>query len=222
MTTLPIMVTRIENEIDDENIRDQVILAIRSAIQLYAPKKFYFNQKVFTFSTVAAQELYTVSAAADIESFTEVLSSYVTSGGTRYLFNQIGNEAIDDAQTGLITGRPTLWSYFAQKIRPFPIPDAVYVATISAHVKLAALTDDGTATNTNAWMTDGEILIRQAAKRMLYSDVIKEQADALTAGGAEAQALEALEYETFLRRGRPKLRVDAALLATPHYNIQTG
>lgn len=225
MTTLPIMVTRIEDEIDDENLRDKVILAIRSAIQLYGPKKFYFNQKTFTFDTVvspAPLEFYTVSAAADIESFTEVTSSYITSGGTRYPFHVIGNEVIEDAQDGLRTGRPTNWAYFAQQFRCFPIPDAVYTATIRGYCKLAALTDDEAGTNTNAWMTDGEILIRQAAKRMIYTDVIKDAESALTAGGAEAQALDALETETALRRGRPTLQFDAALIGCGAYDIRTG
>lgn len=222
MTTLPIMVTRIENEIDDENIRDEVILAIRSAIRLHGAKQFYFNQKTFTFPTVAGQEFYSVSAAADIESFTEVTSSYITSAGIRYPFNVIGNEIIEDAQTGLVTGRPTNWAYFAQQFRPFPIPDAVYVATIRGFCKLAALTDDGASTNTNAWMTDGEILIRQAAKRMLYTDVIENDAKALTCAAAEAQALTALEDETELRRGRPTLMVDPALLSCRAYDIRTG
>lgn len=222
MTTLPIMVTRIENEIDDENIRDEVILAIRSAIQLHGGKQFYFNQKTFTFATVAAQEFYTVSDAADIESFTEVTSSYITSGGTRYPFNVIGNEVIEDAQSGLRTGRPTNWAYFAQQFRVFPIADAVYTATIRGYCKLATLTDDATATNTNAWMTDGEILIRQTAKRMLYTDVIENDAKALTCAAAEAQALMALEDETALRRGRPTLMVDPALLCAPAYDIFAG
>lgn len=222
MTTLPIMVSRLEDEIDDTNLRNQVVLAIRSAIQLYGPKKFYFNQKTFTFSTVAAQEFYTLLAAADIETFTEVTSSYITSGGTRYPFHVIGNEVIEDAQDGLRTGRPTNWAYFAQQFRCFPIPDAVYTATIRGYCKLTALTDDGAGTNTNAWMTDGEILIRQAAKRMIYTDVIKDAESALTAGGAEAQALDALETETALRRGRPTLQFDAALIGCGAYDIRTG
>ncbi len=222
MTTLPIMVTRIEDEVDDENIRDQVVNAIQSAIKLYGGKKFYFNQAVFTFSTVAAQGLYTVAAAANIESFTEVYSAYVTSGGVRYPFVQVSHDEVDAAQTGAITGRPTNWAYWAQKIRPYPIPDAAYVCTISAHVKLAALTDDANPTNTNAWMTDGEILIRQAAKRMLYTDVIDNTEGALKANAAEKEALEALEDETQRRRGRARLRVDSALVAAAPYSIQEG
>src|SRR5262245_29462100 len=94
------MIERIEDEVDDDNIRDEVKLAIQSAIKFYERKPYYFHQKQFTFSTIAGQESYSVTDAADIESFIEVKQSYLTSNGVRYPFVQVDYDTIADSQSG--------------------------------------------------------------------------------------------------------------------------
>jgi hypothetical protein len=219
MTNFVTMVARIEDELDDEGMREQIKSAIRSAILLYGVKPLYFNQRTFTFTTVADQEYYDIDDAADIDTFLEVKTQYVTSGTTRYPINVIGFETIDAAQDGSVTGLPTNWAWFAKQFRLYPIPDAAYTVTVSGHCTLGPLVDD---TDTNAWMTDGELLIRQCAKRMLAIDVTKEVLDAQAAEALEGPALNALERATALKRGRPLLRVDPALMPCPYYDINRG
>lgn len=219
MSTYLEMRTRIADEIDDDGIDAQIGKAILTAIEYYARTRFFFNQKTFTFSTVADQELYTLSDAADIATFLEIDASYFTSSGNRYPIYPVSHATIDAEQTGTITGRPATWAYFAQKIRLFPIPDAVYVVTVSAHYRLTALSADA---DTNVWTTDAEELIRQRAKRILALDITKEATDVLAAQSLEEMALDALLYETQLRRGRPVLQMDAALVPCAPYDIRVG
>ena len=219
MSTYLTMITRIEDEIDDTAIRDQVKKAIVSAVAFYSSTKFYFNQKTFTFATVASQETYSVSDAADIETFIQVINSYVTSGGVRYTFKPVDYEELTDSQSGLHTGRPEAWAYFAQKFHVYPIPDAAYTATIAAHYKLTTLSADG---DSNAWTTYAEEMIRQRAKRIIAMDITKEPSDALAAQALEEAARDALLAETRMRRGRLSLRYDPALLGGGHFDIRTG
>lgn len=219
MTTLLTMQTRIENEVDDANIDSEITAAINTAIKFHERTRFYFNQKTFTFATVAGQEYYTSSDAADIETFLQVDTQYLTSSSVRYPLAVTDFAAIDEAQNGTVTGRPTNWAVFAQKFRLYPIPDAAYTVTVAGHYRLSTITDTGLG---NAWFTDAEELIRQRAKRILALDITKEPADALAAQALEDMALEALLYETQLRRGRPLLRVDAALRTSPVFDINVG
>lgn len=214
------MIEAIEDEVDDSGIRTQVQRAIQSAIKHYSRKRFYFNEKTFTFTTVSGEEYYDLDDAADIETFLRVKTQYLTSGSFRYPINATSFEAIDAAQSGAVTSRPTNWAFFAQKFRLYPNPDAAYEVTVAGHCKLATLVDN---TDTNAWMTEAEELIRESAKRRLYMTVIKEPLDAQASEALEAIALSGLMEETKLRRGKILAVIDPALLSQcPPYNINVG
>lgn len=219
MSNFLTMVERIEDELDDEGIRTQIQREIQSAIRHYSTRRFFFTEQTFTFATVAAQEAYDIDDAAAIDSFLEVQSSYVTGSGVRYPLVPIDYPSLSEAQSGSMTGRPTNWAFFARAFWMFPIPTAAETVTIGGHVRLAALSAD---TDTNAWMTDGEALIRGRAKRFLAMNVTKSTEDAQAAQVEEGEAMEALDRETNLRRGRRLLRVDAALVGCQRYDINSG
>lgn len=219
MSNFLAMIQRIEDEIDDGGIRAQVQRAIQSAIRHYSTYRLFLNERSFTFDTVSSQESYDIDDAADIDTFLDVQDSYLTSGGIRYQVNPIDYPSLSAAQNGTTAGRPTNWAFFARSFWLYPLPDAAYTVTISGHCRLATLVDD---TDTNAWMTDGEELIRQRAKRILAMDVTKELTDAQAAEALEMMALDALERETKLRRGRRLLRVDPALVAARPFDINVG
>lgn len=220
MTTYITMIERIENEIDDDDLRDEIKSAIQSAIAHYSRKRFFFNQVQFDFTMVADDEFFDSTDDSEIPNILAIDSMYITSGGIRYPLNPLSNSIIDDAQDGQVKARPENWAYVRKNIRVYPISDGSYTATVEAWSRLGALVEDD---DTNAWMTDGEELIRQRAKRILAMDVTKEPSDAQAAQALEEMALEALEYETEQRAGRQYLRVDAALVAGPQsYNYQTG
>lgn len=213
------MITRIENECDDADLRDEIKNAIQSAIAYYSGTRFWFNQVQFTFPIVANDEFFDSADNAEIPNLLAIDSFYVTSGGVRYPLLPATNAEIDQAQNGLFKFRPDTWAYVRKQIRIYPIADAAYTATVEAWSRLSALVADA---DTNAWMTDGEELIRQRAKRILAMDITKEITDAQAAEALETMALDRLERESELRLGDQPLRVDPALVANAGFQIRAG
>ncbi len=202
------MQTRIGDEVQDSTaILANIKLAILDAIKLYRGTRFYFNQKTITFSTVANQEYYATADNSDIPNLVEIDSAVVTNSGVKTEVIVVPFEDIDVAQSGSAISIPRAIAYFNQSIRCYPIPDAVYTMTLAVFYRLADLSADS---DTNAWMTDAEIVIRQCAKRLLAGDVIQESGIAQAAGPIEMQALDVLMKETRRRRSVSNLRTDVS------------
>ena len=162
MSTYVTMRTRIADELLDSGAltNAQINNAILTAIKHYERKEWWFNQKVGTFSTVAAQELYTSSDLADIPKMVLIQSMLIgASSTTKKPLTNLDNKNIEDLQDGSVTGEPEYYARYADKIRLYPIPSAVYTVTASYIYKLTALSADG---DTNAWTDECEELTAQA------------------------------------------------------------
>ena len=198
------------NRIGDE-IQDAVVLlpqiknAIQDAIALYEPNRFYFNQTVGFFSTVANQQYYRAADFADIPLLIEIDALKLTIQGVQSPLDAADFGQMDATQSGAYVGVPRAYSYYGQELRLFPIPDAVYPLTMHYHHRLTPLV---AGTDTNAWMTDGEMLIRQTAKGMLALDVLQEANLAQGAQILADKALARLQMETRKRRSNPILKTD--------------
>lgn len=181
----------------------QIKASIQTAIKFYAGKPFYFNQKKdSTFSTVASQEYYGSADNADIPTIAKMEG--FTIGSSKKPVVKVDFSAIDNAQTGSVTGEPTNYAYFDQKLRLYPIPSAVYTATLAYIYRLSTLTADG---DTNAWMVEAEELIRQSAKRDLCENIVIDADGAIRYGTREIVVFDELKAET-ARRMDASLRVD--------------
>lgn len=215
------MVNRIADEMDDDSLTSQIKLAIQSAINFYARKRFWFTQVQFTFPIAADDEYFDSGDSSEIPNVLEIDSFSITdSAGIRYSLFPLSNSIIDESQDGFQKSTPSNWSYIRSSIRIFPIAIASYTATVEAWSRLTTLSADA---DTNAWMTDAEELIRQRAKRILAMDITKEPTDAQAAQALEEMALQGLMEENRLRRGRQFARVDPALVATGRtWNYRTG
>jgi len=210
------MKTRIADEIADSTLSSQIILAIKSAIQFYERQEFYFNTKTGTFSTVAAQEYYGSAANTDIPSIIKILSANVNSGGYKYPLTGVPFASIEEAQDGARTYIPETYAYFNGQVRLFPIPNDVYTVTMAYVYRLTELSADA---DENAWTDDAEELIRQRAKRLIATDVLRDIDMAQAASALEIEALNALKKETRLRRSVLTLRTD--MPSGGRYNIYT-
>lgn len=199
MSTFLTMQTRIANEIVRSNMNARIQEAIQSAISFYENDRFYFNEFRPTnpttpqFSTVSGQAYYTSSDWSDIPYLLEIDSAVVNiASGQRYDLTVTTQEAIDALAVGTTSdeGQPVSYAYYARALRIYPTPDGVYGMYFSGVKKLAALSADA---DTNAWMVEGEELIRCRAKWSLYTHNIGnlERAGAMKA--AEMDALRALQ-----------------------------
>lgn len=222
MSTFVILQNRISYEVrtisaaSSSGIESQIQSAILSAVAHYAREPFYFNTKTNTFSTVANQEYYSSSDLADIATLVNIQAMTATVNSTKLPIKSLDFETIDDWQTGAVKARPDYYAYYKQNIRLYPIPDAVYTITLAYVYKLTALS---ASSDSNAWTTDAEELIRCRAKADLYTNLLKEYdaADRMTA--RENEILRSLKRETRLRRSNNLLRVDQALVTPSGYDI---
>jgi hypothetical protein len=129
----------------------------------------------------------------------------VASGSNKVRLRGVDNRSIDDMQDGTVTGEPEMYSRYANKIRLYPIPNATYTITMSHVYKLDVLSDDG---DSNAWTDECEELTRQAAKRILCSDILHADDMAKRYAELEQVAYRRIRSENRNRSPQPELRVN--------------
>lgn len=204
MTTYETMQSRISDELARDDLPSQIKNAIQSALKVWEGRRFFFNEKRVRLATIASQEYYALPGSltntdeSDLdagETLLEIDSFTVTVSGQPYSLIDRSQQWMDRETAPATTtkGIPSSFALFADEIRLSPVPDAVYECTISGLVRLGTLSDGG---DTNAWMTEGDDLIRNQAKMILYRDVLRDQAGMQFAQMAIAEALVALERKT--------------------------
>jgi hypothetical protein len=159
--------------------------AILSAIFQYEPERFWFNQTRATASTTAPVASVGTPNYALPTDCLELDTVSVTVNGNRYPLEQVPWPTIDDL-TGVTVGfgRPLMFAVYQQQLWIYPEPDAAYTLTLSYLQKLTTLS---ASSDTNAWTTHAEGLIRTRAKVLLYLETIKDP--------DKAASLEALEQD---------------------------
>lgn len=218
MTTYATLRTRIEDEIYDATLTSSVNSAIQDAIKFYERKRFWFNQKTGTFSTVADQEYYDDSDNSDIPNIIAIMSMNAAVSGYKQPIDIIDFDAIDRMQNGAVKGMPRYAAYFNEQIRPYPIADQAYTVTMAYHYRFPALSGDS---DSNPWTTDAELLIRTRVKRELSLHKLWDVEMYARLKPAEDEALAALLAETTKRRSINRLTTDYPAAAT-RYNINIG
>lgn len=192
MTTLAILKARIADELNRTDLTSQIAYAVSDAIALYQVRRFRFNQVRGTFSTVAGTEFYTTSTIPD--DIVAVDSLRITVNGRVVTLDPWSFQVMEDiSSTSNTRAQPRAWSWYADQIRLYPVPDAVYPLTISYLQRIAAPASDA---NSNVWTTDAASLIRHAAKRMVYSEVLMNQGDAAACAQSEALEFRRLQRES--------------------------
>ena len=206
MTTYLALRQRIVTELAAFTVTaDQVNAAILTAIKHYEREPFWFNQTTGTFPTVAAQELYTSADLAAIPDIIRIDAMMLTSDATKIRLRGVDNRHIDDLQDGSVTGEPELYSRYADKIRFYPIPSAVYTVSVNYIYKLTTLSADS---DTNAWTDECEEMIRQAAKRILAADILEDDDKARRCAELEQVAYNRIRSENRHRQPQPELRAN--------------
>lgn len=206
MTNYITMINRISNEVGGVPVAAtttsptlaEIKAAILSAIAHYNAEDFYFLQsRAETFNTVAGQEYYGSADHAGIPNIAHIDALTITVNSTLSQLDRRSFDYIDDRNSAsTTTGRPTDYCYYAKQIRLSPIPDAVYSIRIAGDIRLAELSADA---DTNAWMTDGERLIRFRASYDLWANVLRDDAAAGIARRNEQEAWQALIMESNMR-----------------------
>lgn len=211
MTTLAVLKARIADDLARSDLTTNIASAIEDAIEHYKSTRFYFNEvastgsSAVTFSTVAAQSLYTSSDSASIPLFFEIDDVFVTVGGMRRdLVRCDASELEELIDSSASSGQPSDWAWINQSIRLYPIPDIAYTITMLGAIKKAAPATDGETGN--VWMTEAFELLRSHAKLLLAVHVISDTGLAQLMADAAQGAKSRLEAETSKKRALGRIK----------------
>lgn len=206
MTTFKVMQDRVADEIKRGNLTSQIKNAIVSAIEDLKGERFArINESTVTVNTVADQQWYTLASDFRDENGAALASGTVLIEVDQAVCNfnnwfqplrPVSAGWIDTYQIPTYTGQPYYYGFLSERVRFAPTPNGVYTVTIRGQIEYPALSADS---DTNAWMTRGEKLIRSRAKTILARDVLQDMELAQMASMAEAEARIALERQTAAR-----------------------
>lgn len=197
------------NRIGDESLRTdmngQIKLCIQDAIRHYEGERFWFNQfRDRTFTTVPGQEFYGTTEQPDIPYILDLDVVTLSVGATRRTLIKTGYVELEDRNAdGSTRGEPTHFAYWGQQIRLYPIPGTAYPVRLAGLFKLPVLVGDG---DQNAWTNEAEELIRCRAKSILYSQYLRDDANAGRAAALEMSARERLAATTTRRLAAGDIR----------------
>lgn len=172
MSTYGVMNTRIASDLRRSNLTDDISRAIQTAIQIYSSKRFWFNDaNSLTFTTSSSQEAYAPSGISDYFIIDRVLAQ--NSNGGLWPIRPLDFQSFQQKRDAAGNyGDPLFGSLFGQQLWLTPVPN---VSTINIQIwgtrRFTTLSASG---DTNAWMTEGEVLIRTRAELDLYRYVIKD------------------------------------------------
>tara|TARA_R100000700_G_C3124593_1_gene112232 strand:- start:197 stop:829 length:633 start_codon:yes stop_codon:yes gene_type:complete len=175
MATRGELKTRIADEMKRVDIDVAIERAIASAIQHFKDEGFSEAERTTTDSTVVNQQDYSLPS-----DFSRNHNWLVTYSGNRVplIVTDVNTMDLwDTNQNSQTTGYPlyvALWGegHSNGKYKLYPVPDGVYTITNRYISNMAAPATD-TETN-NFWMTEGEQMVRQYAKSILFSDVMRQ------------------------------------------------
>lgn len=195
----------IADDIDDTTgeYSAQIDKAVLAAVRYCERKTYYFNEtRDVTFSTVNGQEWYGAADNSNIPTLVRIVDAWSEdSNGDRdplILMRPEDMELLSDNSAS--RGEPYAYTYFGQRIRIYPIPDAT-IYTIRLQLGPYRLTPLSADTDTNAWLSEAYDMVKARAKYIIAKDTLKDAAVATEALNDYNDQDAALARETDDRNG---------------------
>lgn len=188
MATLGQMKARIAEELQRSDLSARIASAISDVVDEYQGRRFAFNQTRATFNTTAGQEYYSTSVIpSDIA---QIDSVRVTANGRTSPVVEAPFSLIERLSDGTSTrGEPSRWCWYGQQIRLYPIPNAAYVVSLAY---LQRIPVPATDSDSNAWTTEANDLVRAAVCSRLCRRDIRDPEGAREYEYAEMRAVRRL------------------------------
>lgn len=170
MSNLGEMTRRIREDLDrGSNFDARIKRAIETAIRFYKNRRFGFNLKR-AYAVLTSGNEY-VSLPTD---WVEADFLQLQRNDDRYPMQEVTYDWIED-QFGPTDqrGQPYVYAIQHRELRLYPIPDRTYTLMLSFQYELKDVSASASDGTTNAWMTEGEELIRKHAMAdclVLYID----------------------------------------------------
>lgn len=201
MATLAQLRAEIATELNRSDLSARIESAVSEAIEAYQTVRFAFNEATDTFSTAAGTEEYGTPTIPD--DIGEIDSVRISAGGLTYDLRPTPWAWFErNSLTPTTQGRPTRWTWYAQKIRLYPVPDAIYTVTLSYLQKIPEPAASG---DSNAWTTVANEMIRHSAKRRLCAIELRDPEGAAIYEREETRARNRLLRDARLKHVGPLL-----------------
>lgn len=187
------------NEIVNESRRSESAAIsgfILDAITHYETERFFFNEFTGSFSLSSSQATYTSADASFIPQIMEIDTLRITvSNNYVPVLRKESAARFREYSNPLTTSQPTAYAYWGQSIIVDPAPDGGYAAEVAGVLQLPSLS---ASTDANAWTQrgNGKELIKQRAKSLLYSELLRDDGNATRAQAREREALQRLRDRT--------------------------
>jgi len=196
------MQARIARDLRRTTIADDIKNAILDAIKVEEIRHYWFNEGRTSATTIADNPYLSVPT----NFLHPIHLEYYDSNAWVPIQDEAYTQIVYDDPGPIWTGRPQAYSMFASQVRLMPTPDAAYPVKMHFVKQLPTLTSDS---DSNSWMTEAEILIRQTAKAIVCEDIIKGSAaekEAPRYRTLAGYARDKLDFETLQRRRSGRLR----------------
>lgn len=204
MTAITDMIQELESEYDRVSLTAVANRAILAAVRHYERERFYFNEAVASWVTVANQEKYTFASLSlsDLV-YVDLLKTIVNS--TQYPLTERTYIYIEGIQTSdVYIGYPYDYAIHAESFVLYPIPNASYTCEVS-YVKRIPASISACFSSSSVWTNEAYDLIMARARAHLdinyfrRADAVREQFMFIKEGCLSAQesvALNRLRTET--------------------------
>ncbi len=198
MATIAETITRICDDISrpESELAPVAQREILSAITFYESKRLIFNERLLTVTLSQTSDYaysFLVKNDVEVEDIIAIDDPIKATYSSREeaIWLESWRDLTAQDQLGVSTTIPSCWSHWNNGVRFYPKPNNNLVVTIEAHVRLTTLLSLAGLPTSNAWLTDGEELIRNRATRMVWT---KKLQDLEMAG-----VYQTLETETYAR-----------------------
>lgn len=182
MATIQETVTRICDDMSrpESELGAIVEREILTAIRHYEHRRFTFNELILTPTLEPGQNVYTYAeligpASLSVEDIFVIDAVKVTQNSRQFTLDRENYPRLfEKDMLGVTSTLPDWYATFAKTMLIYPQLSASLTAEIPAHVKLTTLLSLAGAPTTNAWLTDGEELIRNRATGMVLQKKLDE------------------------------------------------
>lgn len=212
------MQLRIQDEVLGSPTIAQIQNAIQDAIQTFEMQDFWFNaMRTFgdlsgsasDLQTVNGQEFYSNVDLPVLINMPHISKIMVLAFANRYALISRTSEWIDDQSISTSwQGLPTDWCWQAGALRIYPVPNGGYPLILDGTIRFRPMVQDS---DYSVWTNRGEMLIRQEAKRLLFTNITRNPSQAAAMmeevygnpGAGKQGALNLVRRETTRRSAGP-------------------
>lgn len=156
--------------VSDADIKRKIFETIDS----YKEKRFSFNEKEATFSTVVSQKEYVPGVGGVPADILHIESMTVLYGNRPLPMEPEDPQFIQRDFLLNTPSVPTHWSWHHSKLLLYPIPNSIYTIDIFYIADVSTFDQTSSAgTYTDPWFTTAERLIRNATKALIFGEFLR-------------------------------------------------